>query len=176
LESVNCAAQLIDAFKFCNAPVASVHRVPEDQLHLFGTVAGRPVEGYPGLYEVDELVEKPSAPYAREYMRIEGVEEGMYLCFFGMHLFTPEIFDCLGYEIRKGIRERGEFQLTTAQELLRRELGRYFAFEVKGRSYDTGNPLSLIETEIGLALNGRFRDRVLELLSKLEQRDEDNQG
>ncbi len=163
----NCTAQLIKAFEFCNASVASVHRVPAEQLHLFGTVAGRPVEDYPRLYEVNELVEKPSTSYAKKHMRIKGIREGMYLSFFGIHLFTPGIFDCLCYEIEEGIRERGEFQLTTAQEILRKRSRQYFALEIEGKSYDTGNPFKLIEAEIGLALSGIYRDKVLEFLGKL---------
>jgi UTP--glucose-1-phosphate uridylyltransferase len=104
--------------------------------------------------------EKPSVEYAEAYLRTPGVRVGLYLCFFGMQVFTPTIFDCLEYHIQHNIRERGEFQLTTAQDLLRSQ-ERYIAFEADGERYDMGVPFGLAETQIALALNSPMRDRML---------------
>ena len=40
---------------------------------------------------------------------------------FGQHVFSPRIFDALDYLIKNDIREKGEFQLTAAQEHLRQQ-------------------------------------------------------
>jgi UTP-glucose-1-phosphate uridylyltransferase len=36
----------------------------------------------------------------------------------GMHVFSPRIFDSLEYLIKNNLREKGEIQLTAAQEHL----------------------------------------------------------
>ncbi len=69
-----------------------------------------------------------------------------------MHVFTPAIFDCLDFTISHGIRERGEFQLTSAQAMLA-EQAPYAAFEACGERYDMGVPFGLAETQLALALH-----------------------
>jgi UTP--glucose-1-phosphate uridylyltransferase len=38
-----------------------------------------------------------------------GQPAGNYLAHFGMHVFSPRIFDSLEYLIKNNIREKGEF-------------------------------------------------------------------
>ncbi len=156
----NCARQLLDVFEEHQASVSSVQRTPESQLHLFGTIAGHKIADNPPTYEVTRLYEKPTPEYAREHLRIEGLPEGEYLTFFGMHVFEPQIFDCLGEQIANDVRQRGEIQLTAAQDLLR-SCRRYLACQIAGQRYDMGVPEGLVASQIGLALAGRLRDRVL---------------
>ncbi|MFQ5811044.1 MAG: sugar phosphate nucleotidyltransferase, partial [Armatimonadota bacterium] len=154
-----CARQLLDVFEEHNCPVSGVERTAAAELHLFGTVAGEPVADSAGVYEARAIYEKPTPEYAREHLRTAGLAEETYLCFFGMHVFTAEIFDCLGEHIRDDVRERGEYQLTSAQELLRTR-GRYLAAEVNGSRHDMGNPEGLIETQMALARRGPFAGRL----------------
>lgn len=164
-KEVRCSRQVLDVFEREGATVSAVKRTPEDMLHLFGTVQGRPLD-VPRLYEVTAIKEKPSPEYADEYLRTAGLRRGEYLCFFGMQVFTPAIFDCLEHLIRNEIRERGEFQLTSAQAILR-DRDRYLAYEALGDRYDMGVPYGYVETQIALALHSAARDQMLASIVKL---------
>ena len=155
-----CARQVIDVYGVCGCTVSAVRRTPEDLLRLFGTVTGGRVASDPDIYEVTDIIEKPAIEVAEERLRTEGLRRGMYLCFFGMHVFTPTIFDCIEHHLKNDIRVRGEIQLTNAQKLLS-ERGRYIAFEAVGERYDMGVPFGLVETQIALALNSPARDEML---------------
>ncbi|MBC7289570.1 MAG: UTP--glucose-1-phosphate uridylyltransferase [Armatimonadetes bacterium] len=144
-----CARQLVEIFDAYGANLSSVAATPASQLHLFGTVKGEPIG--PGLYRALRLIEKPSPELAERELTTPGLPPGHYLCFFGMHVFTPTIFDCLAELIRGGITEKGEFQLTTAQEMLRQQEP-YLAYVIRGRRYDIGTPDGYLEA---LAAFGR---------------------
>jgi len=151
-----CARQLVEAFEMKQVSTSAVMQTPESKLKYFGTIAGSPDPALPGLYAVAEIAEKPSIEYAREHFRIDGVPEGYYLSWFGLHAFTPEIFDCIEYHIRRGICERGEIQLTNAQELLRQRRNEYYAYEVRGIRCDIGVPSEYARTMALLAVEGRW--------------------
>ncbi len=155
-----CARQVVEVFARTQCTVSSVKRTPERLLHLFGTVRGEPLAGEEVLYRVTAMVEKPSPERAERELRTPGLRSGEYLCFFGMHVFTPAIFDCLDYNIRHDIREKGEFQLTSAQAMLA-ESEEYLAFEAFGERYDMGVPFGLAETQLALALNSPHREEII---------------
>ncbi len=158
-----CTRQVMDAYQNDGIPVSSVVRTPEALIPRLGTVAGRPLGGDPPVYEVTAMAEKPSLEAARDRLRTPGLPAGEYLCFFGIHVFPPAVFDCLERMIRADARERGEYQLTTALEMLMSE-GRYLVSEVHGERYDMGVPEGLVETQIALALCSPFRAHALALL------------
>lgn len=163
-----CARQVIAAFEAYDAPMTSVSHVPERDLYRFGTLAGVPVPplspDQPPVYEISAIAEKPTIEYARTHLRTPGLPEDEYLCFFGIHAFTPAIFDCLGYLIEHDLRQRGEIQLTSAQALLF-ERERYLVCEVAGVRYDMGIPEGLIETQIALALRSPFAEQARAMLA-----------
>lgn len=135
-----CIQQLSRVWDVCHSSFSAVNRTRPEELAGFGTIAGTRDPAMHRLYRVSELKEKPSVDYARAHLRVEGIPEDEFLSFFGMHVFTPEIFDALGYNIENDIREKGEFQLTCAQELLRTNTEHYRAYEIQARRYDTGCP------------------------------------
>ncbi len=161
-----CARQVIDAYEAGGCPVSSVMRTPEAHLPRYGTVGGEPLPGTdPPVYEIREMVEKPTIDYARRNLRTPGLPGGQYLCFFGIHVFPPAIFECLHYLIAHDLRHRNEIQLTSAQELLQgRE--RYLVSEVHGQRFDMGVPEGLIETQIALALHSPFAAQARALLTE----------
>ena len=162
-----CARQVLDVFSRYDASVSSVSHAAEADLHRFGTLSGPRLPGTePPVYEIKALVEKPTVDYARAHLRAPGVPDGQYLVHFGIHAFTPTIFDCLEYLIQNDRRERGEIQLTSAQVLLM-ERERYLACEVAGIRCDMGVPEGLIETQIALALRGPFAAQARAILSSL---------
>jgi UTP--glucose-1-phosphate uridylyltransferase len=161
-----CSRQVIDIYTEHTCAVSGVQRTAEELLHLFGTVAGRRIGGSPDVYEIAEIKEKPTEEYAEEHLRTPGMPRGQYLCFFGLHVLPPSVFDAIEYHIKNDIRERGEIQLTNALEMLRGQEP-YVAVEVNGQRYDMGVPFGYIQTQLALALNSPARRNVLAALPHL---------
>lgn len=161
-----CSRQVIDVYAQHGAPVSGVQRTNEDLLHLFGTLTGRRVSSDPHVYEVTLIHEKPTLEFAEEHLRTQGLRRGEYLCFFGMHVFPPALFDKIEHHIRHDIRVGGEIQLTNALDMLRED-GRYLAAEVDGARYDMGVPFAYIQTQIALALHSPARRQVMASLPHL---------
>jgi len=161
-----CARQLVEVFDRVGCTVSAVKRTPERLLQYFGTVRGEPLPETAGLYRVTAMVEKPTISLAERELRTPRLRPEEYLCFFGMHVFTPTIFDCLDFTITHGMRERGEFQLTSAQAMLA-EQAPYAAFEACGERYDMGVPFGLAETQLALALHSPMRADMIATLDRM---------
>lgn len=162
-----CASQLIDAYNLNNADAMSaVKRTPSNQLHLFGTIRGLPVEDADRLYSVAAIEEKPTVDHAMRHLVTPGLPSGQFLCHFGMHIFSPGIFDCLEHLIRNDVRNHGEIQLTTAQQMLH-GVCKYYCCELNGERYDTGVPFGLMEAQLALALAGMYRQEIVESVARM---------
>ena len=143
---VRCAQQIIDVFNKLGENVSAVMRTSEDMLHLYGTVGGKQLKGFPRAYEALEIKEKPSLEYAERNLQTDTIPLGEYLCFFGQYILMPDLFDYIKYLIDNDIRERGEIQLTSALEMARKERGVFYVYETDGERFDTGVPLSYANT------------------------------
>jgi UTP--glucose-1-phosphate uridylyltransferase len=139
----------------------------ERHLHLFGTIRGQPIDAARGIFKAELIIEKPTIDQARERLATPGLPAGNYLSHFGMHVFGPRIFDSLEHLIRENVRERGEIQLTAAQEHLRQQTGKYWCVVTQGQRYDTGIPYGLMETQLALALNGTHRTEICEAIARI---------
>ena len=142
--SRSCAQQLLDAYHLHGVSVVGLRRTPEEQIAAFGTVGGVWLEK-DNLLSITEFVEKPTADYARSNLRIAGLPDGEYLTLFGQYVIKPSIFTYLEEHIANNVRERGEFQLTSALDRLRQEDG-FHGVVVEGRRYDIGLPEHYLET------------------------------
>ena len=141
--------------------VSAVQLTREGLLPNFGTVGGRRVPGRQGLYRVDTVIEKPTPTEAEQKLSMPGMRAGYYLCFFGMHAFTPAVIDILGNQLAAG-----SASLSGAlAELGRQE--QYLAMEEPHRRYDIGARYGLLTAQLALALNGRDRAEVLAQLVEL---------
>ena len=135
-------------------------------------MGGKLVTGCKGLYEIAEVIEKPTPTEAEQRLIVPGLRAGHYLCFFGMHVLTPAVMNILADEVaRRG--ETGGVPLSAALgKLAARE--RYLACELQGRRYDIGVNYGLLTAQLALALAGQDRDEVLsglvELLAHREAR------
>jgi UTP--glucose-1-phosphate uridylyltransferase len=120
--------------------VSAVNRISAGELKGYGTIAGRRRADQPRLIDVSLIIEKPPVAVAEEKLRVDGLPDGVWLGWFGMHLLAPGIYDVLGQMIRDNVRDNGEFQLTRAQEIQRQREG-YLALEMTGaRRFDFGVP------------------------------------
>lgn len=163
-----CTAQLVRVFESYRADaVTGVQPTLEKLLHLFGVIRGAPIDPSKGVYKAELIVEKPSVELAREKLVTPGLPAGNYLAHFGIHVFSPQIFDALEHLIVNNIRRNNEFQLTDAQELMRQRVDKYWAVVVDGQRYDTGIPYGLMETQLALALNGVHRVEICEAIARI---------
>jgi len=163
-----CARQLIKVFEqYLLDAVTGVQPTLERLLHLFGVIRGGPIEPAKGIYKAELIIEKPSIETAREKLSTPGQPAGNYLAHFGMHVFSPRIFDSLEYLIKNNLREKNEIQLTAAQEHLRQNSEKYWCVINQGQRYDTGIPYGLMETQLALALNGVHRTDICEAIARI---------
>ncbi len=171
LPEKRCAQQLLECAGSMDCAVAAVHATREHLVGRYGTVSGKRVPEYSGLYQIESIREKPSLSIAELELQTPGLRAGYYLCFFGMHVLTPDVFNILEEDIESA--GEGEIQLTSAlQKLALRE--RYLALEVDGIRYDIGARFGMLQAQIALAMEGNNRDEVLttivELLAEAHQR------
>ncbi len=139
-----CARQLVDTFEHANRSVVGLMATPGAEVHHYGCVGGRWQQAGETL-EILEFAEKPTPEYAAEHLAVEDLPDGQYLTVFGIYVIKPEIFGYLEENIRRNVRERGEFQLTSCLERLRREDG-FVGRVIAGRRYDIGNPAAYLQT------------------------------
>lgn len=135
---VRCARQVLDAARDIDGSLSAVNRAGEEDLPYFGTMRCHSVPGRPKVYETEEIIEKPEIELARARLRTPGNPDKPYLCWFGIHLLSPTVLDCLDFLVRH--REgNNEVGLTEAQEMTRRREG-YWVFEIDGIRFDLGIP------------------------------------
>jgi UTP--glucose-1-phosphate uridylyltransferase len=151
----NCTQQVLDVYAQTGGTLSAVRRTPEERVPLYGTLAGEPLPTVAHTLQVTSMIEKPSIEQARSSLRMSTLPEGVYYCFFGINLFTPEIFECLEHTITEGHTMKGEFQLTTAQQMLV-ERGSYYACEIQGEALDIGIPQGYLEAQVALGLAGSY--------------------
>lgn len=140
----SCAQQLMDAYFQHGTNILGLRRTPEDQIANFGTVAGVWLEEDIVL-NINEFAEKPTIDYARLNLRVPNLPDDEYLTVFGQYVIKPQLFTYLEEHIKHNVRERGEFQLTSALDRLRQEDG-FLGVIMDGRRYDIGLPKYYLET------------------------------
>jgi len=134
----SCAQQLLDAYQQHGTSVVGLRRTPEDMIGNFGTVGGVWLEDN-SLLSITEFAEKPTLDYARTNLRVPGLKDDEYLTVFGQYIIKPQLFELLEENIANNVRERGEFQLTSALDQLRRQDG-FMGQVIDGKRFDIGLP------------------------------------
>jgi UTP--glucose-1-phosphate uridylyltransferase len=163
LRDKRCAAQLIDLAQQENCSVSAVNPTPEHQITRYGTLTGKQLPGASGIYQIEKLIEKPSLSLAELELQTPGLRVGYYLCFFGMHVLTPAVFELLQKDISAGSTN---VLLTPAlQELAKTD--KYLALEVKGSRYDLSKRHGLLQAQIALGLAGEAHDETLTTMVEL---------
>ncbi len=132
-------------------------------LSQYGAIGGQRIQGKHDLYRIQKVIEKPTPTEAEQELAISGLRAGHYLCFFGMHVFTPGLMEILA---RNFAESTSEILLSDAlAELAARE--QYFALEQASRRYDVGVKYGLFRAQLALALDGQDRNAVLAQLLEL---------
>ena len=147
-------AQLLRVFRQRPGAVLATGRAPREDAGKYGMLAVKPLG--PRLYQVTDLVEKPTPGQAPSDLAI-----------MGRYVLIPEVFAALE---RTAPGVGGEVQLTDGIKLLM-EHHPVYAYEYEGRRYDCGSKLGYLRATVELALAhpdlGRtFRQYLEELLAE----------
>lgn len=162
LSGLTAALLRIHAAEGCS--VSAVTPTREGLLPYFGAVGGPAMGG--GLYQVDTVLEKPSPTTAERVLAAPGLRQGQYLCFFGIHLFTPGLMQIL--EERFSQPGPAPSLSEALQVLARRE--RYLATILPGRRFDIGAKYGLLQAQLALGLRSEDRDEILTMMLELTAR------
>ncbi len=164
-DSENCAQRLVQVASSEACSVSAVQSTREHLLPYYGTVGGQRIHERSDLYRVETVMEKPTPTKAEQHLIVPGQRAGHYLCFFGMHVLTPILFDILE-ELLEQAADGGGVWLGDALNILgHRE--QYLALEMPDQRYDLGVRYGLMTAQIALALSGKDRDVVLSHLLEL---------
>ncbi len=148
-------AQLMQIAQQEKCNVVAVQEVPLNNVSSYGVIGIRK-QFSPNLFQVKELVEKPSPANAPSNLAI-----------IGRYILSPTIFEALD-ELRVGTN--GEIQLTDAIQTLLLSGEKVFAYKVQGVRYDIGNPMGLLKANIDLALrNPKYSEMLLEYFRELDR-------
>ena len=127
--------QLMDVFEKHHGSVVALEKVPEAKVSRYGIMDGHEIE--PGIYRVDDFIEKPT------------IEEApSCLAFAGRYVFQPDVFDYLA-QAQPG--KNDEIQLTDAMRAMV-ESRPMFGCEFSGKRHDIGNKLDFLKTNIHYGL------------------------
>jgi UTP--glucose-1-phosphate uridylyltransferase len=135
---VPCIRQMMDIYDKYETSIVALMEVPEEETSRYGIVKGRALpEGDGRLFEVLDMVEKPSRNEAPSNMAI-----------IGRYILTPQIFQALD---ETGRGSGGEIQLTDG---LRRLLGRQkiLGYQFRGKRHDAGDKLGFLQATVEFAL------------------------
>jgi UTP--glucose-1-phosphate uridylyltransferase len=168
-EAGGSAKRLVEAAGAEECAISAVQVTRENLLPFFGTVGGQPVAGKPGFYRVEAVLEKPTPTEAEQRLIVPGLRSGQFLCFYGMHVLTPAIFEILADVL--AAPARGRVSLSGALAVLaQRE--QYLAMIQTGQRFDVGVKYGLFTAQLALALSGQDRDEVLtQLVDVLTRRE-----
>lgn len=156
--------QVVEVAQAEGCSVSGVQATRESQLPFFGAVAGRREAARRGVYRIDTVLEKPTPTEAEQRLVVPGMRAGYYLCFFGIHAFTPTVMELLDAAIAAAPETPVTLSAALAG-LAQRE--QYLALEETGRRYNLGAPYGLLTAQLALALHGRDRGEVLSRLVEL---------
>lgn len=146
--------QLIEAHTAHRGSVVAVQKVPRADVSRYGIVAPRREEGR--LYEISDLVEKPSPADAPSDLAV-----------LGRYVLTPKIFDMLE-QTQHGAG--GEIQLTDAIKMLMKEQP-VFGYRFDGVRHDAGTRLGWLEANVTMALESDMADEFRAYIRGLDLRD-----
>lgn len=128
--------QLISQYDKTGGTIIGCQLVRPEQVSSYGIINGTPTEN-PDLLKVKNMIEKPSIEEAPSRFAA-----------LGRYVITPEVFKILE-QTKPG--KGGEIQLTDALRVMAKN-GNVYAYNFKGKRYDTGNKLGYLKATVESAL------------------------
>lgn len=135
-DGASALGQLLEQYDKTGATIVGCQMVRKEQVSSYGIIKGEATDD-PNLVRVEDMVEKPK------------VEEApSRLAALGRYVITPEVFEILEHtKPGKG----GEIQLTDALRVMAHN-GNVYAYNFKGKRYDTENKLGFLKATVEYAL------------------------
>ena len=127
--------QMIEVFDKYQAPVIATMQVEGEAISRFGVIDAEEVE--PGVYRINDMVEKPAYNDAPSDLAI-----------IGRYIFTPDIFEAIE-QTQPG--SGGEIQITDAMRILLKKRPLY-AVRLEGTRHDPGDKLGFLIATVEFAL------------------------
>lgn len=121
-------AQMVALYKQFRCSIVAIQEVPDHLIHKFGVIKGEQIKD--GLYQVNDMVEKPALEDAPSNLAI-----------IGRYILTPDIFEIIE---RTPPGKNGELQITDAL-LEQAKNGCVMAYKFKGRRFDCGSVEGFVE-------------------------------
>lgn len=128
--------QLISQYDKTGGTIIGCQLVRPEQVSSYGIINGTPTDN-PDLLKVKDMIEKPSIEEAPSRFAA-----------LGRYVITPEVFKILE-QTKPG--KGGEIQLTDALRVMTKN-GNVYAYNFKGKRYDTGNKLGYLKATVEFAL------------------------
>ena len=135
-ESKPALKQMMDVYSQLEGTILGCQEVPLERVSSYGIIKGQ-ATSLPDVLKVIDMIEKPSVEEAPSRFAA-----------LGRYIITPDVFEALT-RIQPG--KGGEVQLTDALKLLA-DREAVYAYNFKGRRYDTGNKLGYLEAMVEYAL------------------------
>lgn len=147
--------QLIDVYGEFGAGVLGVKKVPESEIHKYGSLK---VENlHDNIFKCTDMVEKPQRP--EDVLSLYSITDRVVL--------PPEIFDILE-NTKPGAGN--EIQLTDAMKVIARDKG-MTAVELEGNRFDIGNKFGILEANIEVGLkHPETKDQLRKFIKELAQK------
>ena len=171
-EPRRCARQVIDLATPENCAVSAVQATREHLIHQYGTLTGRRVAQRSDVYAIEEIIEKPNPTLAELRLQVAGLRVGHYLCFFGIHVLSPTVFELLDGMVNGTFASSGRSSSPRHCIALARQ-GEIPGDRDPGLAVQPGSEVWGRRAQIALAMAGVDREQILavlvETLTRLEQ-------
>lgn len=155
-EGTPAIKQLIDAYDEFGKGVLGVKKVPEEEIHKYGSLKVENIRD--NIFECTDMVEKPKTK--EEVLSLYSITDRVVL--------PPSIFEILE-RTKPGVG--GEIQLTDAMKEIATTVG-MTAVEMKGKRFDMGNKFGVLQANIEVGLihpetKDQLKDYIKELAKSL---------
>ena len=148
---VPAIAQLIDLYNRFQAPIIGVQEVAPDEVSHYGIITPKPAGD--GLFQVTDLIEKPSPDEAPSRLAV-----------IGRYVLTPVVFAALEKTLPG---KNQEIQLTDALRTVAKQ-GPMYACMIKGKRFDAGDKLGFLKATVEFGLkNPELGERFARYLKQL---------
>lgn len=133
-------SQMVKLYERFQCSVVAIEEVPHDETYKYGVIDGNEEE--PGIYRLNNMVEKPTPEDAPSNLAI-----------IGRYILTPDIFDIIE-QTPPG--KNGEMQITDAL-LVQAKAGGVIGYKFKGTRFDCGSVSGFID-----ATNYTYQQQIAE--------------
>ncbi len=129
--------QLLDYYAKNRNAIVTASLTPLEDVYKYGILTGE-ISNNANAFSVSKMTEKPDTDFASKYLYTTNDGKKEYYSVFGEYVLTPKVFELLDQNINNGKTEKGEYQITSVLDEIRKTDGLY-AFIPDGEMVDVGN-------------------------------------